>query len=86
MIFLNAISEKYRCRHKKIPLSDQPIKGEFLLKLGRNTGVEPVHDRFTAGCVHRFTNCATLEYYIVRQLVSQKKNLLLSLCVPIRHY
>ena len=62
------------------------VTSEFLAFLGRNTGVEPVHDRFTAGCVHRFTNCATLEYYIVRQLVSQKKNLLLSLCVPIRHY
>ena len=68
-------------RRKKPPLSE-----EFPFCLGRNTGVEPVHDRFTAGCVHRFTNCATLEYYIVRQLVSQKKNLLLSLCVPIRHY
>ena len=62
------------------------VIGGISFCLGRNTGVEPVHDRFTAGCVHRFTNCATLEYYIVRQLVSQKKNLLLSLCVPIRHY
>ena len=29
------------------------------LRMGRNTGVEPVHVRFTAECVHRFTNCAT---------------------------
>ena len=28
-------------------------------ELGRDTGVEPVHVRFTAGCVHRFTNHAT---------------------------
>ena len=56
------------------------------LRMGRCMRVELIHVRFTAGCVHRFTNCATLEYYIFRQLVSQKKNLLLSLCVPIRHY
>lgn len=30
-----------------------------LTSLGRDTGVEPVHVRFTAGCVHRFTNRAT---------------------------
>ena len=29
------------------------------LKVGRDTGVEPVHARFTAECVHRFTNRAT---------------------------
>lgn len=29
------------------------------LRMGRDTGVEPVHVRFTAGCVHRFTNRAT---------------------------
>ena len=27
--------------------------------LGRNMGVEPTRHRFTAGCVNRFTNCAS---------------------------
>ena len=27
--------------------------------LGRSKGIEPSNDRFTAGCVNRFTNCAT---------------------------
>lgn len=40
---------------RKIPDWNQ---GSFTI-LGRNTGVEPVHVRFTAECVHRFTNCAT---------------------------
>ena len=29
------------------------------LRMGRDTGVEPVHVRFTAECVHRFTNRAS---------------------------
>ena len=31
----------------------------LFIKMGRDTGVEPVHARFTAECVHRFTNRAT---------------------------
>ena len=27
-------------------------------KMGRHMGVEPIHARFTAECVHRFTNGA----------------------------
>ena len=27
--------------------------------MGRDMGVEPIHVRFTAGCVHRFTNRAS---------------------------
>ena len=39
-----------------------PVLGRHLyctLRMGRDTGVEPVHVRFTAECVHRFTNRAT---------------------------
>ena len=31
----------------------------YIIMMGRDTGVEPVHVRFTAECVHRFTNRAT---------------------------
>ena len=44
----------------------------YLAMLGRNTGVEPVHARFTAGCVHRFTNCAVLDNYIYPIDLSQR--------------
>ncbi len=41
--------------------------------MGRNTGVEPVHDRFTAGCVHRFTNCASGYYLTYSRFSLQEK-------------
>ena len=53
-----------------------PIFGGHLccaLRMGRNTGVEPVHVRFTAECVHRFTNCAVPKYYSIQKGTSQKE-------------
>ncbi len=33
------------------------------LSMGRHMGVEPIHARFTAECVHRFTNGAAAGIY-----------------------
>lgn len=44
-------------------------------RLGRNMGVEPIHARFTAECVNRFTNCAVREEYIILGRESQEKML-----------
>ena len=42
------------------------------LRMGRCMRVELIHVRFTAGCVHRFTNSASGNKYIRLAIVNQE--------------